>query len=150
MPAGEWCGRTRGSPQRANPIHAEIVERAGTFLTHGHNSFFDLLPELGLLGSAVFATTYLQAAVHGLSLRRLAVAPTAAGLEVSRMILLGLAALLLYGVTEPMSTIPLGWFVLVVLVSDLAPRRPSTVPPVHAEAPPASSVEPSALVADQK
>ncbi len=116
-------------PTAANEIHTEIVERAGTFLVHGHNSFFDLLPELGLIGSALFATTYLQAAAHGLSLRRLAVAPTAEGLEVSRMILLGLLALLLYGVTEPMSTIPLGWFVIVMLASDLAPRRSRELTP---------------------
>lgn len=137
-------------PAAGSEIHAEIVARAGTFFVHGHNSFFDLLPEIGLVGSAIFATTYLQAAARGLSMRRVAHAPTAESLEVSRMIVLGVVALLLCGVTEPMSTIPLGWFVIVALASDLAPRGPSAVTPIHAEAPHAPSVEESALVADHQ
>ena len=82
--------------------------------------------------------------------RRMAVAPTGESLEVSRMILLGVIALLLCGVTEPMSTIPLGWFVIVALVSDLTPRRPATVTPIPSGAPQARTVESSALVADKK
>lgn len=110
-------------PTSANEIHTEIVQRAGTFLVHGHNSFFDILPELGLVGSAIFATTYVQAAARGFRLRSLSATPTAEGLEMSRMILLGVLALLIYGVSEPLSTIPLGWFAIVVLASTLMPPR---------------------------
>ena len=33
-----------------NPVAADIYERAGLALAHGHNFFVDVLPELGLVG----------------------------------------------------------------------------------------------------
>ena len=115
-------------PAAPNALHAEIVERAGDFVAHGHSSFFDLLPEVGLIGSAVFATTYVQAAGRALALRK----PDARrheSLEVSRIAVLAFIALVLFGITEPMSTIPLGWFLIVMLAAGIAPRAGTTPPP---------------------
>lgn len=107
----------------ANAIHADIVARNdGTWQPHGHNWFFDLLPELGLVGSLLFATVYVQAIWRGIGLRRSPAVPTQEGLEASRVVLLGVLALLIYGITEPMSTIPLGWFVLVMLATEPSVR----------------------------
>lgn len=126
-----WIGAGWGSvwphpwaPSPPNEVYDDLVARSLVLLTHGHNSFFDLLPELGLIGSLVFATVYLQALARGLERRRLRNEPTSESLEASRMVLLGVLALLVYGITEPITTIPLGWFVVVMLAADLTARRP--------------------------
>lgn len=123
-----WVGSGWGTvwPHSWNPAppsaaYAEIIDRTGYVLYHGHNSIFDLLPEIGIVGVAVYASTYVHAVVRALRLRdpRRGVSP--ARLEAGRATLLGVLALLLLGVTEPMSTVPLGWFVAVVLATGLAP-----------------------------
>jgi O-antigen ligase len=123
-----WVGSGWGSvwPHTWNPAppsaqYAEIIERTGYVLYHGHNSALDLLPEIGILGIAVYASTYVQAVVRALRLRdpRRGVDP--ARLAAGRATLLGVLGLLLFGVTEPMSTVPLGWFVVVVLATGIAP-----------------------------
>jgi O-antigen ligase len=116
-----------------NELHIEIISRNGdVFESHGHNSFFDVLPEIGLLGAALFAAVYVLAIRQALALRRSDRAPTSDDLDTSRMALLGLLALTVYGVTEPMSTTPLGWFLLVLL---------ATVAQVHSSGPSDESVD---------
>lgn len=113
-------------PAAPNAAYDEIVARYGELLSHGHNSFFDLLPEIGMLGAATFALVYVQAGTRALALRKSArqtVHPSR--LEASRITLLGIVALLVFGLSEPMSTIPLGWFVIVLLATGV---RPGGVP----------------------
>ncbi len=111
----------------ANEIHDEIVQRnAGVYQPHGHNTFFDLLPEVGLVGFLVFAMVTLETIRRGMGPRRSSMLPSEKGLEASRVVLLGVLALLIYGVTEPMGTIPLGWFVLVMLAAVPASPAPRT------------------------
>ncbi len=105
-----------------NAAYDEIVARYGDFLTHGHNSFFDLIPEIGALGAALFALVYVQASTRVLALRDGADHTVRRSrLEASRITLLGIVALLVFGLSEPMSTIPLGWFALVLLATGLRP-----------------------------
>ena len=109
-------------PSAPNQLHEEIVRRAGMYAVHGHNSFFDLLPEVGLLGILLFAAAYVQAIARGLYLRRVDTAPDAAQLATGRAALLAVLALVVYGITEPLTTIPIGWWLLVILATGLAAR----------------------------
>jgi O-antigen ligase len=125
-----WIGSGWGAvwrhpwlPAPMTPEGREIIDQTGYMQWHGHNWAFDLLPELGLLGVAVFATLYLQAGVRATRQRSYRIAVTDARLQASRAALLGLLALLLIGLTEPMSTIPLGWFATVLLATGLAVPR---------------------------
>jgi len=109
-------------PAAPNAAYDEIVTRHGELLSHGHNSFFDLIPEIGVIGAALFALVYVQAGTRVLALRDGADHTVRRSrLEASRVTLLGIVALLVFGLSEPMSTIPLGWFALVLLATGLAP-----------------------------
>lgn len=100
-----------------NQLNTDIVRlNGGVFQPHGHNSFFDVLPELGLVGAGLVAGIYVQAVRRALRLRRAADA-TSAELGASRVVLLGVLALVVCGITEPMSTIPLGFAVVVMLAA---------------------------------
>lgn len=107
-------------PAGPNDLHTAIVQRAGIDAVHGHNSFFDLLPEVGLVGCLLFAAAYGQAVARGMYARRVGATPSAAQLATSRAVLLGVLGLLIYGITEPLSTIPLGWWILVILATGLS------------------------------
>jgi len=110
-------------PAAPNAAYDEIVTRHGELLSHGHNSFFDLIPEIGVLGVAIFALVYVQAGTRVLALRDGANQSVhRSRLEASRITLLGIVALLVFGLSEPLSTIPLGWFTLVVLATGVLPR----------------------------
>src|SRR5690606_28021032 len=98
-----------------------IIELSGFPLAHGHSSVFDLVPEIGVLGAAIYALTYLEAVLRALRLRGPRWSPPPPRLEASRATLLGVAALTPFGFTEPMSTIPLGWFVIALLATGLIP-----------------------------
>ena len=56
---GAVSGRTRGWSPEPNGAFDAIVVRIGHPVTHGHNSIFDLLPELGLVGIGLFALIYM-------------------------------------------------------------------------------------------
>jgi hypothetical protein len=121
-----------------NALHTRIIElNGGVFQPHGHNSFFDVLPELGLVGVALVAAIHVQVIGQGLALRRpAAVVATAEKLDASRIALVGVLALLVYGLTEPMSSSPLGWFALVLLAAATtapAPRPDDRTDPAAAE-----------------
>lgn len=113
-------------PAFANHEYDKIYFHAGVALTHGHNSLLDLLPEIGIVGAALFVLVYLEALGKAFSARHPAIAEPRA-LESSRVALLGITALTLFGLTEPMSTIPLGWFTIVVLATGLTPASATIV-----------------------
>lgn len=115
------------SPRTTSPAYEEILERTGAVLYHGHSSLFDLLPEVGLVGVAIYALTYVQAVRRALLLRDLSRGRTAARLDASRATLLGVFALIVFGLAEPIATIPLGWFTIVILATGLqpTPARPA-------------------------
>lgn len=83
---------------------------------HGHNSFFDLLPQIGLLGVGCAVLVHLEAVVRACLARR-GVHRTSVNAATGRMVLAMLVGLVIFGMSEPLTTIPLGWFLLVILVS---------------------------------
>jgi O-antigen ligase len=100
------------APTAQNDIMAKIVEQAGYPAPHGHNSFFDLLPEVGLVGVA------LVVAVNAHVVRRAWVsfgrsAMDGQGLLVASFLVLITVEQLVFGIAEPMATIPIGWWALV-------------------------------------
>jgi hypothetical protein len=103
------------NPAPANAVLRRIQTQSIPNATHGHGSFFDVYPELGLIGVGLCALVYVGVAFTAVWLRRPATR-SRAGLATSRFLLLGLIGHLALGVAEPLFTIPLGWFVLVLLV----------------------------------
>ncbi|MFC7360035.1 O-antigen ligase family protein [Nocardioides astragali] len=99
----------------------------GLFLTHGHNSFIDLIIDLGMVGVVLVLAVVVsvvwtasrpakqsQALSRGDDARRF------------RFVLLCVVDLLVFGITEPMLVIPLGFWALVLLTEPRAPRRHGT------------------------
>lgn len=106
------------NPTFPNYVSEEIYERAGYALPHGHNFFIDVLPELGLLGVAValLMVGYAMTEVRRCGLRAGGSDPVA-----GRLVLMVLVALLVSGITEPMLTVPVGWWSLTLVVA--VPRQ---------------------------
>lgn len=133
-----WIGAGGGAvwphqwyPAVPNTAYDEITVRVGYALAHGHNSLFDVLPELGLIGVALVLAVYAEAVARGLALRVFTASNETAGrLEASRISLLGVTALVIFGVSEPMSTVPLGWFTVALLASGLIPAGASALAPL--------------------
>jgi O-antigen ligase len=97
-----------------NEVAQDIYDRAGYVLSHGHNFFVDVLPELGLLGVA------LAVVMIGYAIReviRNGLHDRTADPLAGRLVLLVLVALLVSGITEPMFTVPLGWWSLLLVVA---------------------------------
>lgn len=109
-----------------NAVADDIYARAGYPLPHGHNFFVDVLPELGILGVllAVVMVGYAVREVLANGVRAGSTDPVS-----GRLALLILVSLLVSGVSEPMLTVPLGWWSLTVVVAltrQLAPRPGAT------------------------
>lgn len=102
-----------------NEVAQDIADRTGYPLSHGHNFLVDVLPELGLLGVAV-AVLMVVHVVRGIS--RAGLRAGGDDPEAGRLALLVLVALLGTGVTEPMLTVPLGWWSLTLVASLLTQR----------------------------
>ncbi len=104
------------NPTYPNYVSEDIYERAGYALSHGHNFFIDVFPELGLVGVAVALRMVVYAVRE---VRRCGLHPGTPNPLVGRLLLLVLVALLASGMTEPMLTVPLGWwsFALVAAVA---------------------------------
>ena len=101
-------------PAAPSDVAAEIYTRAGYALPHGHNFFLDVLPELGLVGLAVT----LLMVVHAFrEAGRCGVHEGAPDPVTGRLILMVTVALLVSGITEPMFTVPLGWWSLTMVVA---------------------------------
>lgn len=113
-----------------------IYEGAEAHLYHGHNSLFDLLPEIGIVGIALALLPLIRAGVRGVRLLGIRPGSTPGQQAASRFVLLGVIALVTLGLTEPLMTIPVGWFYLVLLAQlpsdDPAPRISA---PVRREVP---------------
>lgn len=109
-------------PAPPNNVFDRIWFSASYQLTHGHNSWIDLLPQVGLVGIVLMLLIMVVSARRAvLMMRRDSVTPEE--LIGARFIGLTLIALLVFGITEPMSTIPVGWFIL-VLAADLGTPKP--------------------------
>jgi hypothetical protein len=106
----------------ANLVLTRIDALSGFVAAHGHSSVFDVLPQLGLAGVLLGALMYGRTALRAWRARR--PAPEAQALEMSRFLLVGLLGHLALGLTEPLFTIPVGWFVL-VLLTQVRPRSDS-------------------------
>jgi O-antigen ligase len=105
----------------------EITTQLGYYVPHGHNSVMGLLPEVGLVGVALFALLYAVPVVSSVARGRSS--SDASVRETSRTIVLGVVALVLAGVTEPLSTVPLGFYVAVLLIArDPLETAPEPVP----------------------
>jgi O-antigen ligase len=106
------------NPMFPNYVSEDIYERAGYALPHGHNFFIDVLPELGLLGVAVALLMVFYAVAQ---VRRCGLHLGGTDAVAGRLGLMVLVALLASGITEPMLTVPLGWWSLVLVVA--VPRQ---------------------------
>lgn len=97
-----------------NKVAQDIYDRAGYTLPHGHNLFVDVLPELGLLGVALAVVMLYHAAREGI---RSGIDGAASDPVAGRLVLLSLVALVMSGITEPMFTVPLGWWLLALIAA---------------------------------
>lgn len=101
-----------------NDVAADIYARAGLVLSHGHNLLVDVLPELGLVGVAaallMLVVTIRQAVVSGVG--------TAPHHATGRLVLFTVVALVVFGITEPMLTVPLGWWALTLVMTSARQR----------------------------
>jgi len=97
------------APESLTEVKQQIDVEAQTSLSHGHNIVFDLLPQLGLVG------VVLLAVLIGGAVAWLFVPLGEREYVVARWTSLGSLALVVNGVSEPMLSIPIGWFVLVTV-----------------------------------
>jgi O-antigen ligase len=115
---GHGWGAVWGHPWQlapANDVVDRIYDEGALVATHGHNSFLDVLPQLGIVGVALCLLVYLRPAWKAVALRH---RPSdIRAMAASRFVLVGLVGHLSFGLTEPLFTIPVGWFVLVILVA---------------------------------
>lgn len=86
-----------------SPVLDQMSKVAGFEFYHGHNNFLDVLPQLGALG---FIAALLILGLLGVrGIRALRDQP-----EAGMWAILTLVTLLVMGVTEPMLSVPVGWF----------------------------------------
>lgn len=97
-----------------NPVLTAIDAKVGYAFPHGHNSFLDLLPELGLLACVALLLMFGQAGWP--AVRAVVRDSSPATLEASRLVILVCLAHLASGLSEPLATVPFGWYVLVLAV----------------------------------
>jgi O-antigen ligase len=109
-------------PAPDNDVVQSIYANAGIQLTHGHNYFIDVLPQLGVAG--VIVCVLMLVHVIRLAVRAGSV-DTAPGL--TRLVVLVVVGLLTFGITEPMLSIPVGWWTLTTVAgyAALAVGRPA-------------------------
>jgi hypothetical protein len=133
METSPWLGSGWGAvwehPWNAaqpNSVVQLIYAKAGYALPHGHNFFVDVLPELGLVG----VVAAMLMVVHAFGTARkvgVGVGRDAADPVPGRLVLYVVLAIMVFGVTEPMLAVPLGWWSLAIVVAVarqrvLAPR----------------------------
>lgn len=91
-----------------------ITRELGRYEPHGHNSVMDLVPEVGFVGVGLFALLYLVPLVRAGRRRNDVTSETRVA---DRVVVLGVVALVLAGVTEPISTVPLGFYLAILLIA---------------------------------
>ncbi|MEO5663047.1 MAG: O-antigen ligase family protein [Nocardioides sp.] len=117
-------------PAPPNPVIESILvatDIPNYYPPHGHSSFFDLLPEVGLIGVALAALIHVETLVRAMATRlpgKAEVESVASG----RMVIVLLVVLVVFGLSEPLTTIPFGWFLLVLACGVLPFRRPAPGP----------------------
>ena len=99
-----------------NAVADRIYAATGLGLTHGHNSFVDLVIDLGAVG-VLLMLTVVASAVWTASRRPLLSQTIVGGDDTvrSRFVILCVVGLLVFGITEPMLVIPIGFWALVLL-----------------------------------
>jgi O-antigen ligase len=97
-----------------NEVAQDIYTRAGFALSHGHNFFVDVIPELGFLGLAVVLLMLVYAFRE---VRRCGLYAGASDPLSGRLILLVVVSLLAAGTAEPMLVVPLGWWSFALVVA---------------------------------
>lgn len=95
-------------PAGQNSVRRAINDSLPSPLAHGHNAALDLLPQVGLLGVALFVAIQIWVIV------RLLRAPWT---STSSWAALTIAAISIVGLTEPTWSIPLGWALLTIVAS---------------------------------
>ena len=110
-------------PSAPNGVIAEIHERSGLPLTHGHNSAIDLLVEVGLIGVLLMIVLMVTVGSRSFVVMRARGEDRIDDRIMARFIVLCLVDLAVFGITEPMATIPLGWWALVLLAEPVRPSR---------------------------
>jgi O-antigen ligase len=112
-------------PTPPNEVAWDIYNRARMALSHGHNFFVDVIPELGFVGLAV---VLIMVAYAVREVRRCGLHAGAPDPLAGRLILFVLVSLLAAGIAEPMLVVPLGWWSLALVAAlprqrELPPRR---------------------------
>lgn len=97
-----------------NPVVESIFTLAGMEQTHGHNSLMDVLPQLGLLGGALVIAILAWLTIKSYRLLLTDVGATSQAHTAARFGLLVVTAHVILGYTEPLVSIPLGWFMLLL------------------------------------
>ncbi|MHB1288533.1 O-antigen ligase family protein [Georgenia sp.] len=101
-------------PASGSEVKNNIDAAAGSYLSHGHNLVLDVLPQVGIVGTALLLAVLVAAVGRALAAR--------GGQPSARLwIVLTVLVLLVAGLTEPMASTPLGWFHLAA-VAALATR----------------------------
>lgn len=98
------------------------TDNAFYYPPHGHSSLFDLLPQVGLIGVALAALIHLETLARAVAVR-LPARAVAEDVAAGRMVIVLLVVLLVFGLSEPLTTIPFGWFLLVIVCGILPFRR---------------------------
>lgn len=109
-------------PSLLNIVIDKIWTRSGLPLPHGHNSVIDLIIEVGIVGVVLMLVIYLAVVLRAVTLLR------TPGSDIDtrvmgRFTVLCLVNLVVFGITEPMATIPLGWWALVLLTGPVERAR---------------------------
>jgi O-antigen ligase len=109
-------------PALLNVVLGDIWDRSGLPLSHGHNSAIDLVIEVGFVGVLLMVVVMVTVGIRSVTLMRMSGPDRVDDTIMARFIVLCLVNLVVCGITEPMATIPLGWWALVLLTE---PGRPS-------------------------
>ena len=132
---GEGWGSVWAHPWRPSSPNGEfdnIIGHVGYYVAHGHNSVMDLLPEVGLVGVGLFGLIYLVPLLRAVVWRRRG---TGEAREAGRLNILAVLALVLAGVTEPISVVPLGFYVAILIVVHVPGGSPAAEPATGEPAP---------------
>ena len=101
-----------------NDVTDELLAVLQIGYTHGHNSFLDVLPQLGIAGVLLVAVCYLAVLARGMR-GALPVGADPQHRSYARFLVVMAFSQVAFGLTEPMAVIPLGWFLLVILATTL-------------------------------
>lgn len=101
-------------PDYASDVADDIYVGAGTFMSHGHNSFLDVLPQVGLIGVVLLVLMHLVPLKNAMR-ERVGEQRDAETLLRSRVVITSMAAIIVFGLTEPITSTPLGWFCLCLI-----------------------------------